>query len=308
MRILITGGTGFIGKPLCAKLVGLGHRVTVITRRKPDTAIAGSEGVDYFTANLYEKPELPAAMLEETDVVINLAGESIGAGRWTKAQKNRIVESRTRTTKALVEAMAKAQKRPKLFINSSAVGYYGAHGDEELDESAPAGDDFLATTCVQWEAEANKAKDLGLRLVILRTGVVLGRGGPALQKMLLPFRLFIGGPIGSGRQWLSWIHIDDLIALILFALENEKIFGALNATSPEPVTNKTFSKIIGKVLKRPSFMPVPAFVLKTALGEQSLLVLTGQRVLPQKALDMGFQFKYADPETALRAILASQNA
>jgi uncharacterized protein (TIGR01777 family) len=305
MRILITGGTGFIGKPLCTKLVSLGHRVTVITRRKPDTQNAGSEGVDYFTANLFEKPELPVELLEKTDAVINLAGESIGGRRWTKTQKMKIIESRTRTTKALVDAIAKAQTKPKLFISTSAVGYYGARGDKELDETAPAGNDFLARTCVQWETEARKAQALGLRVVILRSGVVLGRDAPALKKMLLPFKLFAGGPLGSGKQWLSWVHLEDAIDLILFSLENEQVSGPVNVTSPKPVNNKSFAKILGKILKRPSFMPAPAFALKAALGEQALIVLAGQRVLPKKAQELGFRFKHADLEDALRDILSS---
>lgn len=302
MRILIIGGTGFIGKHLCTKLTSLGHRIAVITRRRRN---ADSEGVDYFTADLFEKPELPIELLEKTDAVINLAGESIGGKRWTKSQKMKIVESRTRTTKALVDAIAKAQTKPKLFISASAVGYYGGRGDEELDESATAGTDFLATTCVKWEKEAQKAQELGLRLVILRSGVVLGRGSPALKMMILPFNLFVGGPLGSGKQWLSWIHIEDAIDLMLFAIGNEQMSGPVNATSPNPVNNKTFAKILGKVLKRPSFMPAPSFALKAALGEQALIVLTGQRVLPKKAQELGFRFKHKNLETALQGILSS---
>ena len=307
MRILMTGGTGFIGKPLTAKLVSLGHRVTVITRRAPGTRETSSEGVDYFAADLYKEPVLPAELIDETDAVINLAGESLAGKRWTNKQKSRIVESRTRTTKALVEAMANAQKKPDVFLSSSAIGYYGGRGDEKLDEQASAGSDFLATTCLQWESEARKAEAPGRRMVLLRTGIVLGKSGGALAKLLLPFKMFVGGPVGSGQQWMSWISLDDLIALIVFALENPKVDGPLNLTAPNPVTNATFSKMLGRVLRRPSFMKVPGFALKMLLGEQALIVLTGQRVLPTKAQQLGFTFRHTELESTLRKLLGSQN-
>lgn len=308
MRILITGGTGFIGKPLTAKLVSLGHRVMVITRQQPGTRDASSEGVDYFTADLYENPEAPVELLEEADAVINLAGESLAGKRWTRAQKERIVESRTRTTRALVEAISKAQNKPRVLLSSSAVGYYGPSGDEKLDEAAPAGTDFLASTCVQWEAEASKAQMHGLRVVLLRTGVVLGQQGGALAKMLLPFKMFVGGPVGSGKQWMSWISLDDLVELIVFALDDDKVAGPLNMTAPEPVTNTVFSKTLGRVLGRPAVMKVPGFALKMLLGEQAVIVLTGQRVVPKKAQTHGFVFQHSDLEAALRHVLSSEKA
>lgn len=304
MRFLITGGTGFIGSALCGELVRRGHRVTVITRSQPSDDKRGVEGVDYFVANLYEKPALPADVMAGTDVIVNLAGENIGGRRWTQRQKRRIVESRTRTTAALVEAIGRAGGGPKVLLSGSAVGYYGDRGDEEVDEGVGAGHDFLAETCVRWEAEAQKAEAHGTRVVLLRTGFVLGKGGGALPLMVLPFRLFIGGPVGGGRQWLSWVHLRDVIGLVLFAAENDRVAGPLNITAPNPVLNKEMARAIGKVLHRPSFFPTPAFALKLVLGELAQLVLTGQRVVPGKALALGYRFAFEEVEPALRDVLS----
>jgi len=241
--------------------------------------------------------------LKDADACINLAGEPIAAKRWTKTQKLKIIESRCDATQALVHAIQNLQKKPKVLINASAVGFYGPHGDEIITENEKPGSDFLAQTCKAWEAHAIRAQDFGLRVVRLRIGIVLEKGGGALQKMIPPFQFFMGGPLGNSRQWMSWIHRDDVVGLILWALENSQVSGALNATAPNPMTMKEFAAILGQVMRRPSFAVVPAFVLKALLGEMSDLLLKGQRVIPEKALRLGYTFKYSSLESALRAIL-----
>ncbi len=293
MNILITGGTGFIGTPLTRELRSAGHRVVVTTRRQTDSK-------DKITWN---PPELiPADTISKFDAVINLAGEPIAPQRWSKERKKRILSSRIDTTRALVESIKNVNARPKVLVSASAIGYYGPHGDEYVTEDSLPADDFLASVCKQWEAEAYKALDLGMRVVTVRIGGVLEADGGALPQMALPFKFFLGGPIGSGRQWFSWIHRDDIIGIIKFALENESISGPLNLTAPNPVTNKEFSSALGKVLHRPSFVPVPGFVLQLTLGELGAVLLTGQRVLPEKVLKAGYKFKYDKVENALEAI------
>ena len=293
MNILITGGTGFIGAPLTRGLHSNGHSVTVTTRRQ-----AG--GKDKLTWN---PPDLiPRDIISTYDAIINLAGEPIAPQRWSKERKERILSSRINITRALVDSIKIANARPKVFVSASAIGYYGSHGDEYVTEDTPAGEDFLAHVCTQWEAEAYKALDMGIRVVTVRIGGVLEADGGALPHMALPFKLFVGGPIGSGRQWFSWIHRDDIIGIITFALENESISGPMNLTAPGPVTNKEFSRALGKVLHRPSFVAVPGFVVQLTLGELGAVLLTGQRVLPEKAMKAGYKFKYSDVSEALRAI------
>ncbi|RJR21255.1 MAG: TIGR01777 family protein [Nitrospiraceae bacterium] len=293
MNILITGGTGFIGTPLTHELRSSGHSVTVTTRRQ-------SSSKDKLTWN---PPDLiPPDVISTFDAFINLAGEPIAPQRWTKERKKRILSSRINTTRALVESIKNAHARPKVLVSASAVGYYGAHGDEYVTEDTPPANDFLADVCRQWEAEAYKARDLGLRVVTVRIGGVLEADGGALAQMVIPFKFFLGGPIGSGTQWFSWIHRDDIIGIIKLALENESISGPVNLTAPTPVTNKEFSRALGKALHRPSFIPVPGFAVKLTLGELGSVLLTGQRVLPEKALNAGYEFKYSDVSEALRAI------
>jgi len=241
-------------------------------------------------------------VISKFDAVINLAGEPIAPQRWSEERKKRILSSRLITTRALVESIKSANARPKVLVSAFAVGYYGAHGDECVTEDTPPADDFLADVCKQWEAEAYKALYLGTRVVTVRIGGVLEADGGALPQMALPFRFFLGGPIGSGRQWFSWIHRDDIIGIIKFALENESISGPVNLTAPNPVTNKEFSRALGKVLHRPSFVAVPGFIVRLTLGELGAVLLTGQRVLPEKALNAGYKFKYSDVSEALRAI------
>jgi len=301
MRVIVTGGSGFIGKALCAELVKAGHAVIVLTR---DVEIAGPLLGDHVETVEWNAESGGAwiSSIEGADAVINLAGENIGAGRWTAERKQQIIGSRLSATNSLVEAISKAKRKPSVMINASAIGYYGPHGDEIVTEKDPAGNDFLAQTTKQWEDAAKKVEAYGVRLVIMRNGLVLERGG-VLEKFLLPFRLFAGGPLGSGKQWFSWIHRDDVIGLILFVLENKNVKGAINATAPEPVTMKDFCSTLGKVMGRPSWAPAPAFVLKTALGEMSTLVLDGQRVIPAVAEKAGYKFKYRKAEDALTAIL-----
>ena len=301
MRITVTGATGLIGRSLCRRLLAQGHQVIGLSRKPPPDKEA-SNSVKWLTWRMDGDP-VPAAALEGSDAVVHLAGESIASGRWNAAHKRAIKKSRIEGTRDLVAEIGACSDGPQVLISGSAIGVYGDRGDEELDESSPAGQGFLAETCVAWEGEATRAA-ADLRIVVLRTGVVLSREGGALAQMLPPFRLGLGGPLGSGFQWMSWIHIEDEIGLIQLALEDSSLAGVLNGTAPQPATNRVFTKTLGRVLRRPAFLPVPAFALKILLGEmaQSLL-LEGQRVHPQRALDLGFQFRFPTLEEALTDVL-----
>ena len=292
MRVLVAGGTGFIGRPLCRALAAEGHAVTVITRNpgRGEPRAVGWEDV--------------AGAVGASDAVINLAGDPIAAGRWTAARKARIRDSRITTTRTLVEAARAASRRPTVLVNASAVGYYGPHGEEPLDETTPAGTDFLAGVCEAWEREAIAAEALGVRVVRLRLGVVLACDGGALARMLPPFRAFLGGPIGTGRQWMSWIQRDDVIGLVIAALEDQRYRGPLNATAPRPLQNRDFANALGRVLRRPSWLPVPAPVLRVALGELADMLLTGQRVLPRAAETLGYPWRYPELASALVASMS----
>jgi hypothetical protein len=235
------------------------------------------------------------------DGIINLAGEPIAAKRWTAAQKQKIRSSRLESTRALVSAISKADTKPKFLINGSAVGYYGPRGDEFVTEETPPGTDYLSRVCVEWEAEASKAESSGVRVVCLRTGIVLGKGGGALAKMVPPFKFFAGGPLGSGNQWMPWIQMEDEVGLILFSMENVNASGAMNATAPNPVTMREFCKTLGKVLHRPCWAPVPAFALKLLLGQMADMLLTGQRAVPERAQKLGYKFRYPNLYEALQA-------
>lgn len=293
MNILITGGTGFIGTPLSRELGKSGHTVIVTTRQPSDSK-------EKLTWN---PPELiPPAVLSQVDAVINLAGEPIAPGRWTKERKERILSSRINTTRALVESIKNARERPNILVSASAIGYYGAHGDEYVTEDTQPASDFLAGVCRQWESEALRAKDLDIRVVLVRIGGVLEFDGGALPQMIIPFKFFLGGPIGSGRQWFSWIHRDDVVGIIKYSLENESIAGPVNLTAPIPVTNKEFSDALGRALGKPSWLSVPGFIVKLTLGELGGVLLTGQRVSPEKVLKAGYQFKYTEVNEALRVI------
>ncbi len=299
MRLLVTGGTGFIGQPLCRTLSEQGHVLTVLTR----AASAAGHVSNRVRAVQWEPGrggEWERAVAE-ADAVINLAGEPIAAHRWRVAQKQHIVSSRMETTRALVAAMRRASPKPALLINASAIGYYGPHGDEPLTEEAASGAGFLAETCRQWEAEAMAAESLGMRVVRLRIGIVLGQGGGALSKMTPPFRAFVGGPLGTGRQWMSWIHREDVIGLIAWLLTQPQASGAFNATAPEPATMRQFCQALGRTLQRPSWAPVPSFLLRVLLGEMAEMLLTGQRVLPARAQSLGYRFRYPTLQASLSA-------
>lgn len=302
MYIVVTGGTGFIGRPLCASLCQEGHQVTLLTRRKQEAQRLFGSAVTAVewngkNAGAWEN------CLEGADAVINLAGAPIADARWTDARKRLLTESRVLTTRLLVETMSRRSSKPRILISASGIGYYGASDDRVLDEGAARGQGFLADLCLQWEAEALRAAGFGMRVVTLRTGMVLEQDGGALSKMLLPFRFFAGGPIMPGTQWVSWIHRRDHIGLIQWLLATPTVSGPVNAVAPEAVTMNRFCELLGRVLRRPSWLPVPGFALQMALGELGTLMTTGQRVNPAKALSEGYVFHYPTLEPALRAIL-----
>jgi uncharacterized protein len=299
MRVIVTGGTGFIGPKLCERLVAKGHDVIALTRdasRSRDHVHPKVRVVSWAEGAAWE------GFVDGAGALVNLAGETI-AQRWTASAKVRLRTSRLDAAARLRDAVERAGKKPEVLVNASAVGFYGPHGDEILDESAPPGDDFLARLCVDWESAARALEPLGLRVAMLRTGVVLGADGGALAKMLPPFRAFAGGPLGSGTQWMSWIHGSDLVEMYLWAIENPAVAGPVNATAPNPVTMRDFAKSLGKALHRPSFMPAPAAAIRLALGEMATVVLEGQRVVPRKALDLGFRFRFTDVLAALKDVV-----
>lgn len=297
MRILVTGGAGFIGRALVEELWGAGHEVGV-TSRTPERVEGMPAGVTVHRWDAGSAEEaLP--LVEGAEAVVHLVGESIGEGRWSAARKDRIRASRVDSTRALVAAMAFAGSPPAVLVQASAMGLYGDRGDEEIGEDAAPGRGFLAEVGREWEAAGAAAEELGVRRVLLRSGVVLARHAGALPRMALPFRLFAGGPLGSGRQWLSWIHLADEVAAIRFLLAEPTARGPFNLTAPEPLTNRDFSRELGRAMGRPSFAPVPGFVLKLALGEMASLLLTGQRVLPEKLLAAGYTFRFPTAAAAL---------
>lgn len=298
MKLVITGATGFIGSALCLRLLQRGHHLTLLTRSAPPDASTPAKTWRHWTPGTSGEWE---ASLDGADGVINLAGEPIAARRWTAKQKQRIHLSRTEATRSIVEAFAKAKRKPAFLLNGSAVGYYGPHGDEIVAEETPAGSDFLSSVCRAWEGEAQKAEPMGIRVVRLRTGIVLGPHGGALAKMVLPFKVFVGGPLGSGAQWMSWIHLEDELGLILHLIETPQAAGAVNATAPNPATMKEFCQTLGKVMHRPSWAPVPSFALRLMLGEMADMLLTGQRVVPAAAQKLGYQFRYSNLSDALKA-------
>lgn len=291
-RILITGGTGFVGTRLRQLLVDRGAKVTIVTRSPQNRPVIA--GVEYST--------LPND-LSGFDAVVNLAGEPVAGKRWNDAVKAEIRASRIDGTKKLVEALAKSAQKPKVLVSASAIGIYGDQGERLLPESAKSGGDFLAEVCTAWEREANRASELGVRVVNLRIGVVLGNGG-ALKQMLPPFKLGLGGPIGSGAHWMSWIHVDDLCGLVQHALRDETVSGPLNGVAPGACTNKDFSKALGRALHRPAIFPVPPFMLRLMFGEVEKVLTASQRCVPERALKSGYAFKYADIDGALRSLFS----
>ncbi len=304
MKIVVTGATGFVGVKLIERLHALGDRIVVLAR---NSAKANRQFPQEFFPNVEVVAYTPlvlgdwAKVISGSDAVINLAGEPLAGVRWTAQRKQEIRDSRVLTTKVLVEAIAQAEIKPKVLISGSAIGYYGTSADKSFDEYSGLGSDFLANICRDWEAAADVVTSLDVRLVKLRTGIVLGMGG-AIAKMLPIFQVGGGGKIGSGKQWFSWIHRDDLVELIIYALQNEQITGAINATAPEPVTNEGFTIAFAKAIKRPAFLPVPAAALILLFGEAATVLLDGQRVLPHKAKINKFNFQYPDIDSALGQI------
>ncbi|MDF5715709.1 MAG: TIGR01777 family oxidoreductase [Rhizonema sp. NSF051] len=304
MKVAITGATGFVGSRLVERLQEEGMKVLVLTRNTafaqkifPSTAFPNVE-IAAYTQN---EPSF-WHQLATCEGVVNLAGEPIGEGRWTPERKQEILNSRKLGTQKIVEAILNANPKPKVLVNASAIGYYGTSETTVFDEKSLPGQDFLAQVCQSWEAEAQKVTDVGVRLIILRFGIVLGMGG-ALGKMITPFKLFAGGPIGSGQQWFSWIHLDDVVNLIILALTKPEMQGIYNATAPHPVRMTELSKTMGQVMNRPSWLSVPAFAMEALLGDGAKVVLEGQQVLPQRTLATGFKYQYSHLQPALEQIL-----
>ena len=305
MKIAITGATGFVGSRLVERLSASGHQILVLTRNLaaaqkvfPKSAFPNLEIVAYT-------PTASGAWQEAIalcDGVVNLAGEPIAEKRWTPQQKQEILNSRKLGTQKIVEAIALANPKPKVLVNASAIGYYGTSETATFDETSPPGKDFLAEVCQAWEAEAQKVTQAGVRLVILRLGIVLGQGG-AIAKMIAPFKVFAGGPLGTGRQWFSWIYLDDLVNLIIQALTKPEIEGVFNATAPNPVRMSELAQTMGEIMQRPSWLPVPSFALETLLGEGAMVVLEGQQVLPQRTQASGFNYQYSTVKQALKEIV-----
>ena len=296
MRVVVVGASGLIGRHVCEALVARGDAAVAVSRRG-GSGIAGAEDVRWDPA---EGPP-PGDALDGADAVVNLAGAPLADRRWSTARKREIRESRVLTTRAVVDALA-AEGRPRVLVNASGIDYYGPRGEETIDETEGPGSGFLAETCVAWEREAARAADHGVRVVMMRSAVVLSAEGGALPAMARPVRLYAGGPIGGGRQWLPWIHLDDEVGLILLALDRADLSGPLNATSPAPPRQGEFVEALGRALGRPAHLPTPAVALRLALGEMATLVLDGQRAVPRAALAAGYDFRYPDLDGALRAI------
>jgi len=287
VKVIIAGGSGFLGTALAGSLRADGHHVTIISRHPQGPNQAA------WTDR---------AALERADAIVNLAGTSLESGRWTEARKADILHSRVHATETIVNALSEVSRRPSVFLNQSAVGFYGAHGSEALTEDSPSGSDFLASVCIAWEAAAVKAARM-TRVVLLRTGLPLDPSGGALPRLALPFRFFAGGRLGSGEQYWSWIHLDDWIRMVRWAIDEPGIDGPLNVTAPAPATNRELADALGRAMHRPAFAPAPAFALRLLLGEMAdALILSGQRVLPAKATRAGFQFRYPDLDSALQQI------
>jgi uncharacterized protein (TIGR01777 family) len=302
-QIIITGATGFIGKSLCKQLVQAGYDLVVLSRnpKKGSESLPNQIRVASWDAKTSEGW---ADYADGAYAIINLAGENIGSGRWTPGKKRRILESRLNAGKAVVEAIKKVGNKPKVLIQASGIGIYGNRDDEILDEFSRPGSGFLTEVAKQWEGSTKKVESFGVRHVIIRTGVVLGADGGFLSRVILPFRLFVGGRLGSGNQWIPWIHLDDEVRAICFLMERQNLQGAFNLTAPNPLISKDFFNLLGKTIKRPSWLPVPGFLLSLLLGERAReLILSGQRAMPKRLLESGYDFLYPDAKSALREIL-----
>lgn len=300
MRVTVTGGTGFVGSRLVRQLLSMGSRVSLLTRALR-SGLPG--GVSPYVWDS-QKEEAPAEGLAGSNMVVNLLGEPV-AQRWSPEIKRRIRDSRVVSTRNLIAAIARMEKRPELLVSASAIGYYGSRGDEVLDEDAAPGEGFLAETSRDWEREAVAAEELGVRVLRIRIGIVLGPDGGALQRMLPPFRAGLGGPLGGGGQWMSWIHLEDLVGMILFASRYPHIRGVWNGVAPNPVTNREFTDTLARILKRPALFRVPEFALRLLFAEGTDALLSSQRVKPQAAEAAGFRYQYAGLHAALRQVLRS---
>ena len=301
MRVIITGGTGLIGQALAESLAADGHEVISLSRN-PDKAGGlpqGARAVKWDGRSAQGWGQLA----DGADAIVNLAGESIAAGRWSEARKQAILQSRVEAGQAVVDAVKAATRKPRVVVQSSAVGFYGPRGSEKIAEDTSAGHDFLASVCQAWEASTAAVEPLGVRRVIIRTGVVLDKNGGALPQMMLPFKLFAGGPLGGGRQGFPWIHLADEVAAIRFLIDQPSASGVFNLSAPNPLSNAQFGRVLGKVLGRPSFMPTPGIAMKMMFGEMSTLLLDGQFEIPQRLQQLGFTFRFADAEAALRDVL-----
>lgn len=296
-NVLITGGTGFIGRKLCRILSIEGYTVYVLSRKPESVKKLCGESISAVSSldDLSDDLQLEA--------IINLAGAPVAEGRWTPARKELLISSRTEITKKIAEYVERAKNKPRRLISGSAVGYYGDGGERVLDEDSSFNDEFTHHLCQEWESEACRVLEYGVMLTILRIGLVVGKNGGFLQKMLLPFKMGLGGRLGDGSQWMPWIHMDDIIGLVLFIMNDEDMEGVFNATAPNPVTNEVFTRTLAKVLGRPTLMPLPAFFLKLAFGEMSRLLLTGQRAVPVSAINKGYRFRFTHLEDALRDVL-----
>ncbi len=302
-RILVTGATGFIGRSLCGELAGAGYEITALSRRPAKAEkILGTEVkvVEWDAATAKGWSEYAEGAL----AIVNLAGENIGSGRWTAKKKQAIVDSRLNAGKAVTEAIRAADQKPEVLIQASGVGYYGDRGDELLDEDSTNGSGFLADVARQWEQSVSEAESLGVRLAIVRFGVVLGPDGGVMERLIPPFRFFLGGHPGSGKQWLPWVHIDDVAGIVQFLFENTDCKGPFNVTVPEPTRSKDFYDALGKSMHRPAVFPMPAFALKLALGEMAKeMLLPSTKALPKKLVEAGYEFKFINPAAAFDDIL-----
>jgi uncharacterized protein len=308
MRVFVTGGTGLVGTRLVRQLLGRGDQVVVLTRRYASARQSLGPGVELIEGDpMQAGPWMDK--IDDCDAVVHLAGENVFAKRWSTAFKQMLFDSRVQSTRNVAQAILRKPQRPdgqpKVLVNASAIGIYGPCGDEEITEESPPGTDFLAKLCVEWESAARSVEAAGVRSTEVRVGVVLDRDGGALAKMLPPFKMCAGGPVGSGKQWLAWIHHEDIVGLFVAALHNPEYRGALNGTAPNPVTNKEFAKALGKSLHKPSLVWTPGFALRLLLGEAAYVITTGQRVLPKKALSLGYSFKYPTLDAALAEIFPS---
>ncbi len=304
MRVVVTGATGLIGTALTQQLRSRGDEVVALSRSRDGAQQQLGSDVEVHEWRQPQTEPPPQAALERADAVINLLGEPI-AQRWTQAAKREIRNSRVQSTRSLVAALTALPQaaRPKVFVSQSAVGYYGPHGEEQVDEDTPGGQDFLASVTADWEREAQAASSV-VRVVLARTGVVLAARGGALAKMLLPFKLGLGGPVGSGRQYVPWIHVDDVSRALIHCAGEDLAAGPINLTAPTPVTNRELSRALGRVLHRPAVLPVPPFALRMLFGEMASIIVTGQRVVPKRLRSIGFEFGHTELEPALRDVLA----